>query len=423
MISEYCLPARLALVAALLLVTQNATASLPPGTVVIADGSLDALVAVDPITGVRTIISDDDTGSGTGFRSPTAITLDAAGNLLVSDTLLDAIVSVDPATGDRTIISDDEVPDPSDPSSSISIGTGPPLQNSNGIALSPTGTIYTADNSSALDGVVQINPVTGNRFILSNEDNGTGPDTNFPSGIAVRGDGTIIYMDIALDAMIAVNPLTGNRTLFSDDTNGIGPIFGAPTGITVSSTGDFLVTDIDFDAVYLVDAFTGDRTILSDDFTGSGPILISPDYISEATDGTIYVTDDSNDRVYAIDPVTGDRTVLVSDTVGSGPEINRLEGIFVMPGIALPIPGDYNSDGLVDAADYTVWRDTLGATGVTPLSGADGNGDGEVTIADYSLWKSNYDGLASPAAASNIPEPATFVLASLMFFVAAGRRQ
>ena len=27
-----------------------------------------------------------------------------------------------------------------------------------------------------------------------------------------------------------------------------------------------------------------------------------------------------------------------------------------------PVPGDYNQNGIVDAADYTIWRDTLGST-------------------------------------------------------------
>ena len=26
------------------------------------------------------------------------------------------------------------------------------------------------------------------------------------------------------------------------------------------------------------------------------------------------------------------------------------------------VPGDYNANGTVDAADYTIWRDTLGST-------------------------------------------------------------
>jgi Type I phosphodiesterase / nucleotide pyrophosphatase/Dockerin type I domain len=49
--------------------------------------------------------------------------------------------------------------------------------------------------------------------------------------------------------------------------------------------------------------------------------------------------------------------------------------------------GDFNRDGHVDAADYTLWRDTNGST--TDLR-ADANGDGSVDQADYELWKANH---------------------------------
>lgn len=52
--------------------------------------------------------------------------------------------------------------------------------------------------------------------------------------------------------------------------------------------------------------------------------------------------------------------------------------------------GDYNQNGTVDAADYTVWRDSLGTTGVTPYSGADGDGNGSIEQADYAVWRSNF---------------------------------
>lgn len=48
---------------------------------------------------------------------------------------------------------------------------------------------------------------------------------------------------------------------------------------------------------------------------------------------------------------------------------------------------DYNGDGLVNAADYTVWRDTEGST--INLA-ADGNGDGVVDSADYNLWVESF---------------------------------
>jgi hypothetical protein len=68
---------------------------------------------------------------------------------------------------------------------------------------------------------------------------------------------------------------------------------------------------------------------------------------------------------------------------------------------------DFNDDGTVDAADYTLWRDTLGVTGTTPYSLGDANGDGQVDPADYQIWKLQFGG-PSPAdssATAAVPEP------------------
>jgi fibronectin type 3 domain-containing protein len=51
--------------------------------------------------------------------------------------------------------------------------------------------------------------------------------------------------------------------------------------------------------------------------------------------------------------------------------------------------GDYNQDGTVGLADYTVWRDNLGST-VNVGSAADGNGNGTIDSADYAVWKTNF---------------------------------
>lgn len=56
---------------------------------------------------------------------------------------------------------------------------------------------------------------------------------------------------------------------------------------------------------------------------------------------------------------------------------------------------DYNGNGIVDSADYTVWRDNLGLmTGATQSDG-DGDGDQDVDQADYALWKSTFGNVAS----------------------------
>ena len=74
--------------------------------------------------------------------------------------------------------------------------------------------------------------------------------------------------------------------------------------------------------------------------------------------------------------------------------------------------GDYNSDGVVDAADYTVWRDLLGQRGSNLA--ADGDNNGRVDAADYGLWKSHFgmstgSGSSDIVVGSTVPEPATLV--------------
>jgi aryl-phospho-beta-D-glucosidase BglC (GH1 family) len=75
--------------------------------------------------------------------------------------------------------------------------------------------------------------------------------------------------------------------------------------------------------------------------------------------------------------------------------------------------GDYNGDGIVDAADYTVWRNTLGL-GVDPVgSGADGNANGEIDDGDYLFWKEHYGDVIPPGSGglAIVPEPAGIFIA------------
>jgi hypothetical protein len=60
--------------------------------------------------------------------------------------------------------------------------------------------------------------------------------------------------------------------------------------------------------------------------------------------------------------------------------------------------GDYDGDGVVDAADYTVWRDTKGQS-VAAYTGADGSGNGVVDQVDYDVWVAHF-GQTVPAASA-----------------------
>jgi arabinan endo-1,5-alpha-L-arabinosidase len=74
-------------------------------------------------------------------------------------------------------------------------------------------------------------------------------------------------------------------------------------------------------------------------------------------------------------------------------------------------PGDYNRDGKVDAADYTVWRNSLGSTSDLLANGDDeGSSHGIVDEADYEIWRNNFGTLYTDFTGAGgigeaVPEP------------------
>ena len=73
------------------------------------------------------------------------------------------------------------------------------------------------------------------------------------------------------------------------------------------------------------------------------------------------------------------------------------------------IPGDFNDDDVVDAADYTIWRDTVGST--TDFR-ADADLNGVIDDVDYGIWADNY-GISivdAASSASAVPEPSAAMI-------------
>jgi hypothetical protein len=84
-----------------------------------------------------------------------------------------------------------------------------------------------------------------------------------------------------------------------------------------------------------------------------------------------------------------------------------LASIFGFPRLFIP-PGDYNRNGLVDAADYVVWRKNGG------------------TPEEYNTWRAHFgqpsgNGAAEPALAG-VPEPAFMILAACAVLLIAPMR-
>jgi cyclophilin family peptidyl-prolyl cis-trans isomerase len=90
-------------------------------------------------------------------------------------------------------------------------------------------------------------------------------------------------------------------------------------------------------------------------------------------------------------------------------DITANEAVMVSVAVLNYKAGDYDFNGTVNQADYTVWRNTLGST-TNPA--ADGNGNGVVDTADYVLWRKTLGQTGGPGAGSSsdlgafgVPEP------------------
>ena len=77
----------------------------------------------------------------------------------------------------------------------------------------------------------------------------------------------------------------------------------------------------------------------------------------------------------------------------------------------VPVAGDYDRNGIVDASDYILWRKTMNQTGANLP--ADGNHNSVVDSADYAYWRNRFGKVTNGAggvSVGEIPEPASELL-------------
>jgi DNA-binding beta-propeller fold protein YncE len=245
------------------------------------------------------------------------------GDLIVADIDRDAIFRVDPITGDRTVLT------------GMGVGSGPSLLQVRGVAIDRWGQIYVTDADSTRRRVVRIDPISGSRTLISGIDRGTGPNLVAPFALAFDSAGELYLSDIStgLDAIFHIDIRTGDRTIVSSSAMGTGPIFGNPTTLAFDASDLLLVGDQVLDGVFSVDVSNGNRTIVSSQERGIGPPLATPLGMGIAADGMIYVATisggltSSSSSVVEVNPATGNRLTVSSSSVGSGPEFAGIRGL------------------------------------------------------------------------------------------------
>jgi hypothetical protein len=80
----------------------------------------------------------------------------------------------------------------------------------------------------------------------------------------------------------------------------------------------------------------------------------------------------------------------------------------LIEGQTLPIAGDYDFDGFVGNQDFSVWQAEFDTTGEQD---ADGNRNAVVDAADFTIWRDHFGSGIAPGAAALAPEPAAAIIA------------
>lgn len=175
---------------------------------------------------------------------------------------------------------------------------------------------------------------------------------------------------------------------------------------------------------YRIDLLAGGVPIASDDSQLAG-FLTEGEF---ATSTVTFATDSSDPRL-GLD--LGIRLVNLNQVDPLAPTAD-LEVDFddVRIDFVPTLVGDFNYDGVVDSADYTVWRDTLDST---TILAADADQSGVVDTAGYALWASSYGATllevgSVPAVteALSVPEPAggaLCLIAAMLYPTLASRRK
>ena len=168
-----------------------------------------------------------------------------------------------------------------------------------------------------------------------------------------------------------------------------------------------------------------DNTIQVDDFTYDGGGIVVYFYLGETESSAAFVDGVSIGPDLRGTSFDGTQEPLVYDLLGE----QTLEGLQAISVwcvtasanfgsgtfAAVPLLGDYNDNGFIDAADYTAWRDTMTA-GSSSLT--NDPTPGTVDETDFAYWRDHFGELLgsgageAASAAVPVPEPATLVLAA-----------
>jgi hypothetical protein len=228
-------------------------------------------------------------------------------------------------------------------------------------------------------------------------------DAGGPSRMITVGD---VNSDGNLDVSTANGNANNAAILFGLGNGTLSPprIYNV-AGMGSGDNRDVIATDLgdldgDGDLDWVTSSYVGNWVILENDGNGGFDFFQEIDAPWAASCALLLDHDNDGDLDLAMVDEIAD--VLITQT---------------NIGVAMP-DGDYNGNEVVDAADYVVWRKTMGSSlGLA----ADGNRNGMIDSGDYDVWRANFGGTsASQVSTSGLTVPEASTVAILVELTIAG---
>lgn len=242
-----------------------------------------------------------------------------------------------------------------------------------------------------------------------------GPTTLGSGTLTIEPDSEVRFLDRFEDQGGFLDIHAGGRVVFASDYFGFGSVgTGSIEFAAASSAGNSVgLSEFGGDLSWgnnaqFVAELAGATPGTFDRVTTNGTANIAGELVVEMLDNSGFTPAEGDAfTLLTATTITGNfgQLTLPDLTNGLDWRVVRTPRRLTLRVVAPSTPGDFNNDGVIDAADYTVWRDTTGSTG--PLLAADANGDELVNEADLAIWRSAY----GVATAISVPEPSTLLLA------------
>ncbi len=291
-------------------------------------GADEAVWRLDPQTLDAQILSGMGIGAGPVLSCPGGITVLNNGWIAIVDEGLDAIVTIEPVTGDRSILSD------------RTHGSGPAFIEPDCLTRDAFGHLIVADG----DRILRVDAASGNRSVITSSNVGSGPDAGEYAGIVVEPGGSLVAMDQSYDRLLRIDAYTGNRSILSDNSSSYtGPQFKTSWGLARLVDGSFLVSDQRLQMVIRV-LSNGQREAVSGNpesgQIGAGPALIMPRGLLVENDNSVLVVDPFQRGIMRVNMSTAERQMVPSSFLGDGVSMHDISAIARESDQSL-IAGDY----------------------------------------------------------------------------------